>query len=221
MTHKDPERPVGMTSFVPLPRSFYEPSASSVARALLGHWLIRNTPAGCCGGVIVETEAYLLDDPACHASRGLTPRNRVMFGEPGRAYVYFIYGNHYCMNAVCRPAGQAEAVLIRAVEPTFGKDLMLRSRPVVDLKFLSNGPGKLCQAMEIRRELDGLDLCDTHSPLFIAANPEARFSAKRLGPTVTTTRIGITLAAALPLRFYLDGSPFVSRRQPNSRLRPA
>ena len=201
-----------MNRFTPLPRSFYEPSAKVVAPELLGHWLVRNTPSGLCGGPIVETEAYLLGDPACHAARGMTRRNRVMFGEPGRAYVYFIYGNHYCVNAVCLPAGQAEAVLIRAVEAKVGQEIMRQRRATVQLHALTNGPGKLCQALDIGRDLDGNDLCNAQSPLFIAKNPSARTFRSQFGPMITTTRIGITQAAALPLRFYLDGSPFVSRR---------
>lgn len=201
-----------MTHWTPLPRTFYLPSAKIVAPQLLGHWLIRNSPQGPCGGVIVETEAYLTGDPACHAWRGLTKRNKVMFGEPGYAYVYFIYGNHYCVNAVCLPPGQAEAVLIRAVEADFGRELMLERRSVTLTHSLSNGPGKLCEAMGIDRTLDGADLCQTSSPLFIAENPKVKDLRRRCGPVVTATRIGITQAANLPLRFYLDASPFVSRR---------
>ena len=106
--------------FEPFPRKFYAPSAEIVAPQLLGHWLIRQTPLGPCGGPIVETEAYLSNDPACHGSVGRTPRNQSMWGPPGHGYVYLIYGYHYCFNAVCRPAGFAEAVLIRAIEPIFG-----------------------------------------------------------------------------------------------------
>jgi DNA-3-methyladenine glycosylase len=201
-----------MNKLIPLPRSFYEPSARVVAPALLGHWLIRKTPAGPCGGAIVETEAYLLGDPACHASRGPTRRNRVMFGEPGHAYVYFIYGNHYCVNAVCQPAGLAEAVLIRAIEVGFGENIMRRQRKVAEARALTSGPGKLCEAMDIDRKQDGADLCDAHSPLFIAENAAAKDLRRRRGPMITTTRIGITQAALLPLRFFLEGSPFVSRR---------
>jgi DNA-3-methyladenine glycosylase len=201
-----------MLNCTPLPRTFYAPSAKLVARQLLGHWLVRHTPSGPCGGVIVETEAYLQGDPACHAAPGLTQRNRVMFGPPGHAYVYFIYGNHYCVNAVCQPIGIAEALLIRAVEPTFGRDFMLQQRPVAKPLHLTNGPAKLCQAMQIERDLDGADLCDAASPLFIAANPDVKKLVRASGPIVTTTRIGITRAADLPLRFYLSGSPFVSRR---------
>lgn len=201
-----------MKSFSPLPRAFYEPSAKVVAPDLLGHFLIRNTRNGPCGGAIVETEAYLVGDPACHAAPGLTKRNRVMFGHPGHGYVYLIYGFHFCVNAVCRPAGTAEAVLIRAVEATFGEKLMSAHRPASKRRELSSGPGKLCQAMDITRSLDGIDLCDPLSALFVAENPKVEKFRKEKGPMVTTTRIGITKAAALPLRFYLGGSEFVSGR---------
>lgn len=201
-----------MKTYVPLPRSFYEPSAKIVAPELLGHFLIRNTPNGPCGGAIVETEAYLVGDPASHGAPGPTKRNRVMFSHPGHGYVYLIYGFHFCVNAVCRPTGVAEAVLIRAVEATFGEKLMSAHRPASKTRELSSGPGKLCQAMDITRSLDGIDLCDVHSALFIAENPEVNRFRKEKGPMVTTTRIGITKAAALPLRFYLRGSEFVSRR---------
>src|ERR1051325_7129429 len=110
-----------MKNFSPLSRTFYEPSAKVVAPELLGHFLIRNTPDGPCGGAIVETEAYLVDDAACHGAPGETKRNRVMFGHPGHCYVYLIYGFHFCVNTVCRPAGIAEAVLIRAIEVNFGE----------------------------------------------------------------------------------------------------
>jgi DNA-3-methyladenine glycosylase len=202
-----------MKNFLPLPRSFYEPSAQTVAPALLGHFLIRNMPDGICGGVIVETEAYLCNDPACHGAPGPTARNRVMFGPPGHAYVYLIYGFHFCVNAVCQPVGTAEAVLIRAVETTFGEELMRTQRPVNKTHDLTNGPGKLCAALNIKRGLDGADLCDSQSQLFIARNPSVKKFRREYGPLITTTRIGITKAAEMPLRFYLEGSPFVSRRE--------
>jgi len=179
---------------------------------LLGHWLIRNTPNGPCGGPIVETEAYLRDDPACHGAPGLTRRNRVMFGPPGYGYVYFIYGAHYCVNAVCMSEGVAEAVLIRAIEPALMKDAMMEQRPASNARGLTNGPAKLCQALGIDTRLDGVDLCDAHSPLFIAENVQVRTFRRRHGPMITTRRIGITRAARLPLRFYLEGSGYVSRR---------
>lgn len=196
---------------VALPRKFYLPSAEVVAPALLGHWLVRNTPAGACGGPIVETEAYLVNDPACHAAPGLTARNRAMFGEPGHAYVYLIYGLHFCVNAVCRPPGEAEAVLIRAIEPTLGRPLLHGRRNVRLPEHLTSGPAKLCEAMAIDRVLDGVDLCDRRSPLFIARNPSLEEFRKSRGPRVTTVRVGISRATELPLRFYLSGSPFVSK----------
>ena len=202
-----------MRSFRPLPRRFYEPSAQVVAPALLGHWLIRNTATGPCGGAIVEAEAYLVGDPACHGAPGPTARNRVMFGAPGHGYVYLIYGNYFCMNAVCRPPGVAEAVLIRAVEVAIGEESMRRRRPVDALRDLTNGPGKLCQAMDIDRGLDGVDLCDAESALFIARNPVVDRFRKERGPILNGARIGLTKAADLPLRFYLEGSESVSQHR--------
>ena len=167
---------------------------------------------GPCGGPIVETEAYLADDPACHGAPGLTPRNRVMFGPPGHGYVYLIYGYHFCVNAVCRPSGVAEAVLIRALEPVLGEEQMRHARPINKTWELTSGPAKLCEAMNIDRALDGIDLCDPKSPLFIALNPKVQDFRRERAPLVTTTRVGISRAAALPLRFYLEGSSFVSQR---------
>ncbi|MFO1488068.1 MAG: DNA-3-methyladenine glycosylase [Verrucomicrobiota bacterium] len=200
-----------MNTFAPLPRSFYQPSAKVVAPRLLGHWLVRNTPDGPVGGPIVEVEAYLKNDPACHGAPGPTDRNRVMFGPAGYGYVYLIYGLHFCVNAVCRSEGVAEAVLIRAIEPALGKDFMQRQRPS-PANQLTNGPAKLCAAMNITRELDGVDLCDASSRLFIAENPGWKKFRRENGPVVVTPRIGITKAADLPLRFLLSGSRFVSRR---------
>jgi DNA-3-methyladenine glycosylase len=195
-----------------LPRSFYEPAADAVAPKLLGQLLIRNTPAGPCGGPIVEVEAYLTGDPASHAFNGQTARNRVMWGPPGHGYVYFIYGNHWCFNVVCLPPGTAEAVLVRALEPAIGLEQMQSRRQVRFPRELTNGPGKLCAAMGIDRTYNGVDLCDENSPLFIARNPALKSFLRQRGPLVTTTRVGIVKAAELPLRFYLGGSEFVSRK---------
>lgn len=196
----------------PLPGTFYEPSARKVAPCLLGHWLVRVTEAGVVGGVIVETEAYLVDDPACHGFRGRTRRNAAMFGPPGRAYVYFIYGNHWCFNTVCQPEGVAEAVLIRAIEPTFGPEFLAGRRPGRNAVDWTNGPAKFCQAMGIDRGLDGADLTVRSSGIFVAQNPEQEGLVRERGPVIATGRIGISQAADWPLRFYLDGSPWVSRR---------
>ena len=200
-----------MRKFSPLPRTFYQPSAREVAPLLLGHWLVRRTERGVCGGPIVETEAYLKDDPACHSAPGFTVRNRVMFGPPGYAYVYLIYGYHFCVNAVCQPAGTAEAVLIRALEANIGLELMQEHRPVSRTYHLTNGPAKLCQAMQIERALDGADLCDDTAPLFIARNPAIAEFRNARGALITTSRVGITKAADWRLRFYLEGSRFVSK----------
>jgi DNA-3-methyladenine glycosylase len=202
-----------MRNFRLLPRHFYEPTAKVVAPALLGHWLIRNTANGPCGGPIVETEAYLVGDPACHGAPGPTARNRVMFGAPGHGYVYLIYGFYYCVNAVCQPRGVAEAVLIRAIEVAIGEEFMRRRRPVDAVRDLTNGPGKLCLAMDIDRRLDGVDLCNASSPLFIARNPAVKEFRREREPIVAGTRIGLTKAADLALRFYLEVSPFVSQRR--------
>jgi DNA-3-methyladenine glycosylase len=202
----------GLEAFVPLDRKFYLPSAAIVAPKLLGHWLIRTTPQGICGGPIVETEAYLRGDPACHAFRGKTQRNAVMFEEPGHAYVYFIYGCHFCVNAVCLPAEIAEAVLIRAIEPLFGADLMRKNRPRGKESDLTRGPAKLCQALAIARTQNGSDLCDRNSPLMIAKNPRAAHWRRSMGGVQISRRIGLNVAVELPLRFYLAKSAFVSGR---------
>ena len=188
----------------PLPRNFYLQDTIAAARKLLGKILIHHAPDGIMSGRIVETEAYLRDDPACHACRGMTARNRVMFGPPGHAYVYFTYGVHYCMNAVCRPEGVAEAVLIRALEPLEGIDLMKRNRRTNDVRNLCSGPGKLTQALGIAREHNGADLTGS---CLIATDGED------VEDVVETTRIGIKEAADRPWRFYSKSDlEWVSRR---------
>jgi DNA-3-methyladenine glycosylase len=135
-----------------------------------------------------------------------------MYGPPGRAYVYFIYGVHYCVNVVCQPAGRAEAVLIRAIEAEFGEEWMRQNRSCASALQLTNGPGKLCAALGINRKLDGVDLCDAASPLLVARNPAAAAWRRQRGPVVATARLGITQAADWPMRFFLERSPFVSGR---------
>jgi DNA-3-methyladenine glycosylase len=202
--------------FQPLPRAFYETDTVRASQEMLGHFLLRKLDGQWCGGEIIETEAYITDDPACHAYLRETPRNRSMWGAHGNAYVYRIYGAHFCFNAVCREAGVAEAVLVRAIEPRFGANAM-QQRRAVDMLQLTSGPAKLCQALEITLALDGTDICDTSSPLIIARNPERDSFCAERGPVITTTRIGITKAADWPLRWYLDGSSHVSRRVPRAR----
>lgn len=201
-----------LADLIPLPRPFYEPSAAVVAPRLLGHVLVRDVPEGTMAAIIVESEGYVVDDPACHGFPGETARNRSMYGPPGHAYIYFIYGSYWCVNTVCRPKGCAEAVLIRAVEPVTGIELMRARRPAKADHQLTNGPGKLCVALGIDRALNSADLCDKQSGLWIARHPEHKKFLRARGPMITTTRIGITKAADLPLRFYLKGSPWISKR---------
>jgi len=175
-----------------LPRSFYARPAVEVARDLLGK-VIRHGPAS---ARIVETEAYLgTGDAAAHSARGPTPRTRVIFGPPGHAYIYLIYGIHHCLNIVAEPEGVAGCVLIRAVEPV---------RAAAETALPSNGPGKLTRALGITLDHYGADL--THGP--ITVHEPARQESFEIG---ISPRIGISQAAELPLRFFVKNNPFVSR----------
>lgn len=162
------------------------------ARGLLGSVLVHESPRGRTSGVIIETEAYLQGDPACHAYRGRTERNAAMFGPPGSAYIYFIYGMHHCFNVVTRPG---EAVLIRALDPLEGIDLMEERRR---RKPLCDGPAKLVRAMGIGPELNGHDL--GHPPLYLHHRPNRR-------KVHVSTRIGISRGRELPYRFRVDPAP--------------
>ncbi len=195
-------------------RIFYERSAVTVARDLLGHWLVREIAGVRLVGRIVETEAYLgEEDAASHAFRGPTPRNRSMFGPPGHAYVYLIYGVHHCLNIVTGPEGKGQAVLIRAVEPLEGIERMRQHRKDVPIRQLTNGPGKLCQAFAIDKSLDGHDLCVG----------ETLWLERGLPPQETicqSPRIGVRgdeKALTRPWRFYLKNNPFVSPNAFNKR----
>ena len=191
-----------------LPRAFYDRDPVLVGRELLGKLLIRRSPEGICTGRIVETEVYLsANDPACHAHRGKTRRNASMFGLPGHAYVYMIHAK-WCFNTVTEAEHCGSAVLVRAIEPLHGIELMQRRRGADKLLDLARGPARLCQALDITRQLDGWDLTQRKS-LWIA---DDQFNAA--GEIVSTPRIGISQAADLPLRFCYAGSPFVSGRRP-------
>jgi DNA-3-methyladenine glycosylase len=212
-TGTDLARPSALSALrgKPLSPAFYARSTVEVARDLLGAVMVHDTPRGLAAGRIVETEAYLRDDPACHAARGMTARNQAMFGPPGRAYIYLIYGMYHCFNVVTAPRGIGEAVLIRALEPLEGLPLMARRRGTDAPKALCSGPGKLVIAMGIEKVRNGADL--RHGPLTIlpATNrtgPEGEIGALR--HIKVTTRIGITRAAHLPWRFLAKGSRFVS-----------
>ena len=194
-----------MASLRPLPREFYARPAFTVARALLGRVLVHDAPQGRVAGRIVEVEAYRGGgDPASHAFRGPTPRNLVMFGEPGRAYVYFTYGMHHCLNVVCEPAGKAAAVLIRAFEPLVGAGSMRVRRGVEESVRLGRGPGCVARALGLNRTHDGLDL--SAGPLFIAEAPRECASHR----IVAGPRIGIRVGLERDWRFWLAGHPCVS-----------
>ncbi|MEO6908540.1 MAG: DNA-3-methyladenine glycosylase [Abditibacteriaceae bacterium] len=203
-------------SFDLFSREFYEDSASVVAPELLGHYLLRRINDKWCGGIIAETEAYVKDDPACHAYIGgktlHTPRVKVLWGRPGHAYVYVIYGMYHCFNVACCPEGMAEAVLVRAIVPTHNLETMQRLRPVSKSRQLTNGPGKLCKAMSMDRDLDGEDLCDLKSEVIIAKNSNREFLVAELGSIAIGPRIGLKVAADWPLRFGLRNSEFLSRK---------
>jgi DNA-3-methyladenine glycosylase len=214
-----------------LQRAFFEAPPERVARRLLGKILVRKTKERkLIAGRIVEVEAYLgphekTADPAAHSYRGPTPRNQVLFGPAGHAYVYFIYGMYSCMNVSCEREGHGGGVLIRALEPVEGLEQMARNRglrgfpPISqktrdgwgteagwgNLKELTSGPGRLCEALGITRSTDnGLDLLDPKSPL------QLRDDGTRAGRVLVTARIGIRHAAELPLRFTIAGNRFVS-----------
>jgi len=184
----------------PLHADFFARDAVTVAKALIGVSLLVDG----VGGIIVETEAYDRDDPASHSFNGETKRNAVMFGPSGRAYVYRIYGAHWCLNVVCdgEPRG---AVLIRALEPTDGLAVMAERRGTNDARLLCSGPGRLCQALAVTRAHDGLPLDEP---------PFALFAADGVHDLAIGPRIGLTKAADVPWRFGALGSRFLSRPFP-------
>ena len=204
-----------------LTSAFFDRDPRKVARALLGKLLVRKDGRSRLAGRIVETEAYLgADDAAAHSAAGKTARNSVLFGPPGIAYVYFIYGNHYCLNVSCLPDGVAGGVLFRALEPVAGVKQMAEARGIEihgleDLKNasllrqISSGPGRMSEALGVTRERDnGKNLTSPRSDLRIV---DDGFRVRKIA---VTPRIGITKAAADPLRFVVAGNPFVSGRRP-------
>jgi DNA-3-methyladenine glycosylase len=209
---------LGRTSL--LKPEFYNRDPRRVARALLGKVLVRKTPGGILAGRIVETEAYLgQGDAAAHSAAGRTARNSVLFGPPGHAYVYFIYGNHYCLNVSCLPDGMAGGVLFRAFEPVEGIEKMAEARgielpeetrlwKIPLLKKISSGPGRMSEALDVTREQDnGKSLVSARSDLRIVDD------GYRVRRVMVTPRIGIVKSAEQPLRYFIAGNPFVSGKR--------
>ena len=190
-----------------LERPFYEQSTVEVARQLLGKHLVRKHRDGTTIGRIVETEAYVgPEDKACHASRGRTPRTEIMFGPAGYAYIYFVYGFHYMLNIVTERLDFPAAVLIRAVEPVTGIELMKQRRDTEQTRNLASGPGKLCEAFAIDRSLNGSDICGRI--LYV------RDDGEPMPEVVTRSRVGVDYAGKWkrkPWRFLISDNPFVSK----------
>ncbi len=217
-----PPSKVDREKFQPLNRAFFARNPRRVARELLGKVLVREPGKLRLTGRVVEVEAYLGEnDPAAHSAAGNTARTAVLFGPPGYAYVYFIYGNHYCLNVSCEPEGKAGGVLFRALEPIEGIEEMARARKMAlqgprDLVRLTSGPGRLAEAFGITRVRDnGCDLTSPDSGLWIGDD------GFRAGRTQVTPRIGISKAADRALRYILAGNSFVSGRkiQPETKVR--
>jgi DNA-3-methyladenine glycosylase len=183
---------------------------AELACFLIGKMLVRILAEGMAGGRIVETEAYGIGDPAGHAYRGITPRNRALFLERGHAYVYLAYGSSFMLNVSSETSGLGAGVLIRAIEPTIGVTIIDRNRGAQRVRDLARGPGRLCEALSIDRRLDGIDLCQA-GPLWLGSDSHAS------GEIGQSKRIGITRAADSPLRFYVRGNWFVSGPQALNR----
>jgi DNA-3-methyladenine glycosylase len=228
---------------MPPSKSFYNQDTITVAKELLGKILIHYSEEGITAGIIVETEAYMTDDPASHAFRGQTFRNKAMFADPGHAYIYFTYGKYFCLNVTTREKGVGEAVLIRAIQPVEGVELMKIRRgfkiEISDVRYqvsggdrylqfsdicnlipenLTNGPAKLVIAMGIEKDLYGHDLTkkplqilDPHHVITSVAKQSEVNTPLKPFKIVTTTRVGISSAKDLPLRFYIEGNKFVSK----------
>ncbi len=190
-----------------LTKSFFNKTTIEIAKSLLGKRVIHKTCNGILSGKIVETEAYLEKDPASHSFRGQTTRNSAMFGNPGGAYIYFTYGMHHCFNIVTNKKGIGEAVLIRALEPLKGIELMKQARNTHKIENLCSGPGKLVQALNISKDHNGISLIDKNSPLILSNGDN--ISEDNI---VKTKRIGISTGIELPHRFYIKDNPFISRK---------
>jgi len=192
-----------------LPPSFYEQETIAVATQLLGCRLVHLEAEGTPCGKIVETEAYLVNDSAAHSFIGKTKRNSVVFGPVGHAYVYFVYGMHYCVNVVTGEEGSGEAVLIRALEPLKGIPVMEKRRGIKDIRSLCSGPAKLTKALGITLAMNGAPLFE--GPLQIRSPDRVPDQTEQFA-IEQTTRIGIVKSRELPLRYYIRGNRFISRK---------
>lgn len=202
-----PSEALAFTGNKKLGREFFQRATPRVARDLLGKILVHVYDGNILAGKIVETEAYRGEsDPASHAAVGKTPRSQIMFGPPGYAYVYLIYGRHHCLNVVTEPEGIPGAVLIRALEPLAGIETMRRLRQSENVRELTTGPGKLCQALGIDNRLNGADLLGDR--LYLLEAPPLTN-----GEIVVSSRVGISVAKNLPWRFFIKDNPFVSRKE--------
>lgn len=191
-----------------LTRRFFERYCPDVARDLVGCRLVRNAGGRRLSGIVVETEAYRgLRDPASHASRGRTPRNEVMFGPPGHAYVYFTMGMHHCLNVTTERRGLPAAVLLRAMQPVEGIEIMAANRGIRDVRRLASGPGNLAKALGIDRELNGEDMAKSDR-LFLEQGTAP-------GPVNASTRVGVSVGRTRRWRFYASGNLFVSKGKPS------
>jgi len=194
-------------------RKFYSRKTGIVAQELLGKILIHKTDEGIISGKIVESEAYLgQEDPGSHAYRGITRRNRIMFGPAGKAYIYLVYGNHYCLNVVTEKDGVGGAVLIRALEPKEGIQLMKKHRRIDGpLTRFTNGPGKLAEALGITGSMNGADLTGNNLFIMCQIGSRKKESSSKDFSIISTGRIGIRKGRNLPYRYYIEASKFVSR----------
>ena len=194
-----------------LPLSFFEQDTITVARSLPGCFIVHIEGENTTIGRIVETEAYIREDPASHAFHGKTSANSVLFGPAGHAHVFFVYGMHWCVNIVTGKGENRGAVLLRALEPVTGIPVMQERRGTLDVRILCNGPGKLTQALGITKEFNGLPL-DSGAIQVWSADSMPGFGPVPESAIVQTTRIGISKAKEQPYRFYLKGNPHVSRK---------
>lgn len=198
----------------PLPRCFYNRDTNVTAKELLGKFLVKTTPNGNIVAKIVEVEAYRgSDDPASHAYRGKTSRNQLMFGQPGFAYVYFVYGNHHCLNVTTEQEGVPGAVLIRAVEIVEGLELALENRKPRTPAEISNGPGKLTKALEVTKTHNGLDLTDSDKLCICASETNEK------PDVIKSKRVGIKAGANRLWRYYMKDNKFVSKPHKHSNRR--